>query len=130
MKRTTRNNILRYLISVVFVSVLLLISSLLYVGFSWLDDKTGWPIYTVATVAGLIYMVWYVEQCITIKDEKEKDMQDALRTEYEKGRHDVIEKTLKWLWDLNQQHEIMSYTDSHVLDSEELQKYYKNNIEE
>ena len=130
MKRTTRNNILRYLISVVFVSVLLLIVSLLCLGFSWLDDKTGWPIYTVATVAGLIYMVWYVAQCITIKDEKEKDMQDALRTEYEKGRHDVIEKTLKWLWDLNQEHEIMSYTDSHVLSSEELQKYYKNNIEE
>lgn len=57
-------------------------------------------------------------------------MQDALRMEYEKGRHDVIEKTLKWLWDLNQEHEIMSYTDSHVLDSEELQQYYKNNIEE
>ena len=59
-----------------------------------------------------------------------KDANEALRTEYEKGRHDVIEKTLKWLWDLNQEHEIMSYTDSHVLDSEELQKYYKNNIEE
>lgn len=59
-----------------------------------------------------------------------KDMIEALRTEYEKGRHDVIGKTLKWLWDLNQEHEIMSYTDSHVLDSEELQKYYKNNIEE
>ena len=59
-----------------------------------------------------------------------KDMIEALRTEYEKGRHDVIEKTLKWLWDLNQEHEIMSYTDSHVLGSEELQKYYKNNIEE
>lgn len=59
----------------------------------------------------------------------DRDMTEALRTEYEKGRHDVIEKTLKWLWDLNQQHEIMSYTDSHVLDSEELQKYYKNNIE-
>lgn len=59
-----------------------------------------------------------------------KEANEALRTEYEKGRHDVIEKTLKWLWDLNQEHEIMSYTDSHVLSSEELQKYYKNNIEE
>lgn len=59
-----------------------------------------------------------------------KDANEALRTEYEKGRYDVIGKTLKWLWDLNQEHEIMSYTDSHVLDSEELQKYYKNNIEE
>ena len=97
MKRTTRNNILRYLISVVLVSVLLLIVSLLCVGFSWLDGKTGWPIYTVATVAGLIYMVWYVAQCITIKDEKKKDMQDALRMEYEKGRADVIADTLSWL---------------------------------
>ena len=60
----------------------------------------------------------------------DKGMIEALRTEYEKGRHDVIEKTLKWLWDLNQEHEIMSYTDSHVLSSGELQKYYKNNIEE
>jgi hypothetical protein len=59
-----------------------------------------------------------------------KDANEALRTEYEKGRHDVIVKTLKWLWDLNQEHEIISYTDSHVLDSEELQQYYKNNIEE
>ncbi len=58
-----------------------------------------------------------------------KDANEALRTEYEKGRHDVIEKTLKWLWDLNQEHEIMSYADSHVLGSEELQQYYKNNIE-
>ena len=58
------------------------------------------------------------------------DMKEALRTEYEKGRADVIEKTLEWLWDLNQEHEIMSYTDSHVLSSEELQQYYKNNIEQ
>ena len=62
--------------------------------------------------------------------QKNKYIIEALRTEYEKGRADVIEKTLKWLWDLNQEHEIMSYTDSHVLSSEELQKYYKNNIEE
>ena len=95
MKRTTRNNILRYLISVVFVSVLLLIASLLCLGFSWLDDKIGWPIYTVATVAGLIYTVWYVAQCITIKDEKEKDMQDVLRTEYEKGRADAFAQMQK-----------------------------------
>lgn len=59
-----------------------------------------------------------------------KEANEALQTEYEKGRADVIEKTLKWLWDLNQEHEIMSYTDSHVLSSDELQKYYKNNIEE
>ena len=71
---------------------------------------------------------WY--QKYLQEKEKNEGMIEALRTEYEKGRHDVIEKTLKWLWDLNQEHEIMSYTDSHVLDSEELQKYYKNNIEE
>ena len=59
-----------------------------------------------------------------------KDANEALRTEYELGRHNVIAETLKWPWDLNQEHEIMSYTDSHVLDSEELQQYYKNNIEE
>ena len=59
-----------------------------------------------------------------------KDANEALRTEYEKGRADIIEKTLKWLWDLNQEHEIMSYTDSRVLSSDELQQYYKNNIEQ
>lgn len=59
-----------------------------------------------------------------------KDANEAIRTEYEKGRADIIEKTLKWLWDLNQEHEIMSYTDSHVLSSDELQQYYKNNIEQ
>lgn len=58
-----------------------------------------------------------------------KDANEALRMEYEKGRADVIAKTLQWLHDLNQEHEIMSYTDSHVLSSEELQQYYKNNIE-
>ena len=58
-----------------------------------------------------------------------KDANEALRTEYEKGRADVIEKTLEWLWDLNQEHVIISYTDNHVLSSEELQQYYKNNIE-
>ena len=122
---------MRYLIAVVFVSVLLLIASLLCVGLSWLKDKTGWPIYTVVIIVGFIYAVWHVAGCITIKkDEKEKDMQDALRMEYEKGRADVIQATEQWLHDLNQEHEIMSYTDSHVLTSEELQEYFKNNIKE
>lgn len=119
MKRTTRNNILRYLISVVLVSVLLLIVSLLCVGFSWLDGKTGWPIYTVATVAGLIYMVWYVAQCITIKDEKEKDMQDALRMEYEKGRADVIAKACQFL------HDYQEYPD-HDISPTQLMEAFKD----
>lgn len=70
---------------------------------------------------------WY--QKYLKEKQKNEYIIEALRTEYEKGRHDVIEKTQKWLWDLNQEHEIMSYADSHVLGSEELQQYYKNNIE-
>lgn len=58
--------------------------------------------------------------------EKNEGMTDALRMEYEKGRADVIAKTLEWLHDLNQEHEIMSYTDSHILTFEELQEYYMN----
>ena len=72
-----------------------------------------------------------LEEILSFLDTLEvKDANEALRTEYEKGRHDVIGKTLKWLWDLNQEHEIMSYTDSRVLSSDELQQYYKNNIEQ
>lgn len=91
-----------------------------------LNDYYGSAMLNVVQFNGYDIQDAYIEGCNHINE----DMIEALRTEYEKGRHDVIEKTLKWLWDLNQQHEIMSYTDSHVLDSEELQKYYKNNIEE
>jgi hypothetical protein len=72
MKRTTRNNILRYLVATVFVSAFVLIVSLLLAGLDWIVNKTGWPIYPVVLVAGFIYVVYFVGKGITIKDKKEE----------------------------------------------------------
>ena len=72
MKRTTRNNILRYLVAAVFVSAFLVIASLLCIGLALLTDKTGLPIYTIVLVAGFIYVVYFVGKGITIKDNKEE----------------------------------------------------------
>lgn len=71
MKRTTRNNIVRYIISAVFVSSFLLIVLLVCMGLDWLTDITGWPIFQVAAIADFIYVVWFVGKNITIKKEKE-----------------------------------------------------------
>lgn len=72
MKRTTRNNILRYLVATVFVSAFLLIGSLVCIGLDWIQDKTGWPIYPIVFVAGFIYVVWLIAKSITMKDKKEE----------------------------------------------------------
>lgn len=72
MKRTTRNNILRYMVATVFVSAFLLIASLLCIGLAWITDKTGWPIHPIVSVAGFIYVVWLIAKSITIKDKKEE----------------------------------------------------------
>lgn len=72
MKRTTRNNILRYLVATVFVSAFVLIGSLVCIGLDWITDKTGWPIYTIVIVVGFIYVVYFVGKGITIKDKNEK----------------------------------------------------------
>lgn len=72
MKRTTRNNILRYMVATVFVSTLMLIGSLVCIGLDWLIDKTGWPVYPVILVAGFILVVYIVGKGIIIKDKKEE----------------------------------------------------------
>ena len=72
MKRTTRNNILRYAIAAVFVVAFLLIASLVCTGLDWLTDITGWPISPVAVIAAFIYTVWFVGKSITIKKDKEE----------------------------------------------------------
>ena len=71
MKRTTRNNILRYAIAAVFVAAFLLIILLICMGLDWLTDITGWPIFPVAVIASFIYTVWVVGKNITIKKEEE-----------------------------------------------------------
>jgi hypothetical protein len=72
MKRTTRNNILRYLISAVFVVAILLIVSLVYIGLNWLTNITGLPISQVVFIATFIYVVWYVGKIITTQEDKEE----------------------------------------------------------
>ena len=72
MKRTTRNNILHYMVATVFVSLFLLFAALLCIGLDWLTDKTGWPIYPIVLVWSFIYVVYIVGKRITIKDKKEK----------------------------------------------------------
>ena len=72
MKRTTRNNILRYAISAMFVSAFILVMSLICIGLDWIANKTGCPIYPVALAAGFIYVVYVVGKGITILDNKEE----------------------------------------------------------
>ena len=71
MKRTTRNNILRYAVATIFVSVCLLLAVLLWVCIEWLGDKTKLPVSEVFLVASFIFLVWKVGKCVTIKDKEE-----------------------------------------------------------
>lgn len=72
MRRTTRNNILRYVVATVVVSVFLLIASLICIGVYWLSDKIGLPIYTIVFIVGFIYLVYTVGQYLKITKEKEE----------------------------------------------------------
>lgn len=72
MKRTTRNNILRYAVATVLVSAFVLISSLLCIGLDWLTDKSELPIYPIVLVICFIYVVYTVGKNITIKDDEEE----------------------------------------------------------
>ena len=57
-----------------------------------------------------------------------KDMIEALRTEYEKGRADVIAKTLEWINIFNDNNYIMQYSDSCEHPINEIIEWYKNYI--
>ena len=70
MKRTTRNNIIRYIVATVFVTITLLIMSLVNIAIYWLNDISGWPIFQVAAIAAFICVVWFVGKNITIKKDK------------------------------------------------------------
>lgn len=72
MKRKTRNNILHYVIALVATLVFLLIVLLIGEGLEWLSEKTGWPIYTVVTIAGIFYAAWLISKTIKIQDDKEE----------------------------------------------------------
>ena len=49
----------------VFVLIVLLIGE----GLEWLSEKTGWPIYTVVTIAGIFYAAWLISKSFTKQDE-------------------------------------------------------------
>ena len=72
MKRTTRNNIVRYVISAVFVSAFLLIALLVCMGLDWLTDISGLPVNYVAYIIGFIWVCWFIGKRITIKEDKEE----------------------------------------------------------
>ena len=72
MKRTTKNNILCYIVATIFVSAFVLIGSFVCMGLDWLTDKSGLPIYQVLSVAGVIYVIYIVGKGITIKDKNEE----------------------------------------------------------
>lgn len=72
MKRTTKNNILRYAVAMVFVSACLLFAVLLWVGIELLGDKTKLPVSEVFLVANFIFLVWKVGKGVTIKNKEEE----------------------------------------------------------
>lgn len=57
-----------------------------------------------------------------------KDMIEALRTEYEKGRADVIAKTIEWINAFNDNNYIMQYSDSCEHPINEILEQYENFI--
>lgn len=57
-----------------------------------------------------------------------EDMIEALRTEYEKGRTDVIAKTLEWINAFSDNNYIMQYSDSCEHPINEIIEWYKNYI--
>ena len=72
MKRKTRNNILNYVVALVVVVVFFLIVLLIGEGMEWLSEKTGWPIYTAVTIAGIFYAAWLISKSFTKPDKMEE----------------------------------------------------------
>lgn len=69
---------------------------------------------------------WY--QKYLKEKEKNEGMIEALRTEYEKGRADIIAKTLEWINVFNDNNYIMQYSDSCEHPINEIIEWYKNYI--
>ena len=69
MTRKTRNNILKYAIAMVIVSVILLGSMIFLECIKWLNNKTGIPVTIVVIIISYICMVWYICKDIKIKEE-------------------------------------------------------------
>ena len=74
MKRTTRNNIIRYIVATVLVAIVLLIMVIVNLAIYWLTDISGWPVNHVAILLGFIWLCWFVGKRITIKEDKENKL--------------------------------------------------------
>ena len=72
MKRTTRNNIIRYIVATVLVTIVLLIMLLVNIALYWLTDISGLPVNYVAYIIGFIWVCWFIGKRITIKEDKEE----------------------------------------------------------
>jgi F0F1-type ATP synthase assembly protein I len=72
MKETTRNKIVRYAISAAFVSIVLIVGSLIGIGLDWLTSKTGWPILSSFGIICFVYLVYRLSKEISVS-EKEED---------------------------------------------------------
>ena len=53
-------------------SSLFLIVLLIGEGMEWLSEKTGWPIYTAVTIAGIFYAAWLISKSFTKPDKMEE----------------------------------------------------------
>lgn len=72
MKRTTRNNIIRYIVATVLVAIALHIMLLVNIVLYWLTDISGCPVNYVAYIIGFIWLCWFVGKRITIKEDEEE----------------------------------------------------------
>jgi 4-hydroxybenzoate polyprenyltransferase len=71
MKETTKNNIVRYAISVAFVTIFLIVSSFIGIGLDWLTDKIGWPILPLFCIICFIYLVCRFSKEISVSKKEE-----------------------------------------------------------
>ena len=88
MKRTTRNNIVRYAILAAYILTCLIVGLLISIGLDWLSDKTGWPILSSFGIICFVYLVWRVGKGITVSDEEEQ----VVKLE---PSNDLLEKEIK-----------------------------------
>ena len=72
MKIATKNSIIRYAISSTIVIVFILAAFLINMGFEWIANKTGWPIYQTICIVGFIYFVWRFGREISLSKRKEE----------------------------------------------------------
>ena len=71
MKKATRNNIVRYVISTALVAILLLIASLICMGVEWLTNKIRWNATPIFCIICFIYLVCRLGKEISVSEKEE-----------------------------------------------------------